>query len=74
MDAYGYLWTTKTKQSIFLENISLIADNCSSIYDKYIFLRDFNMEPNFPALTSFMQSFNLFKLIKTSTNNNTGFI
>ena len=43
------------------DNLSLIADHYSSIYDNYI-LGDLNMEPNCPALTSFMQSFKLFNL------------
>ena len=52
---------------IFLDNSSSIADHYSSIYDNYIFLGDFNMEPNFPTLRSFMQLFNLFNLIETNT-------
>ena len=57
----------KQNNQYFLENLSSIADHYSSIYDNYIFLGDFNMEPNCSALTSFMQSFNLFNLIKTNT-------
>ena len=57
----------KQNSQYFLENLSSIADHYSSIYDNYIFLGDFNMEPNCLALTSFMQSFNLFNLIKTNT-------
>ena len=57
----------KRNNQYFLENLSSIADRYSTIYDNYIFLGDFNMEPNCPALTSFMQSFNLFNLIKTNT-------
>ena len=38
----------------FLENSESITDFYSSIYDNYIILGDFNMEPNCPALTSFM--------------------
>ena len=57
----------KQNNQYFLENLSSIADHYPSIYDNYIFLGDFNMEPNCPALTSFMQSFNLFNLIKTNT-------
>ena len=57
----------KQNNQYFLENLSSIADRYSTIYDNYIFLGDFNMEPNCPALTSFMQSFNLFNLIKTNT-------
>ena len=56
----------KRNNQYFLENLSSIADHCSSIYDNYIFLGDFNIKPNCPPLTSFMQSFNLFNLIKTN--------
>ena len=57
----------KQNSQYFLENLSSIADHYSSIYDNYIFLGDFNMEPNCLALPSFMQPFNLFNLIKTNT-------
>ena len=57
----------KQNNQYFLENLSSIADHYSSIYDNYTFLGDFNMEPKCPALSSFMQSFNLFNLIKTNT-------
>ena len=57
----------KQNSQYFLENLSSIADYYSSIYDNYIFRGDFNMEPNCLALTSFMQSFNLFNLVKTNT-------
>ena len=57
----------KQNNQYFLENLSSIADHYSSIYGNYIFLVDFNMEPNYPAFTSFMQSFNLLNLIKTNT-------
>ena len=50
-----------------LENLLSIVYHYSGIYDNYIFLGDFNMEPNYYALTSFMQSFDLFNLIKTNT-------
>ena len=49
-----------------LGNLPLIADHYLSIYDNYI-LRDFDMEPNCTALTSFMQSFKLFNSIKPNT-------
>ena len=48
----------------FLENISMIVYHYSSIYDNHIILRDFNMEPNRPILISFVQSLNLFSIIK----------
>ena len=57
----------KQNNQHLLENLSSIADHYSSIYDNYTFLGDFNMEPKCPALSSFMQSFNLFNLIKTNT-------
>ena len=56
----------KQNNQYFLENLSSIADHYSSIYDNYIFLGDFNIKPNCPPLASFMQSFNLFNLIKTN--------
>ena len=48
----------KQNNEYFMEKPSSIADHYSRIYNNYIFLGDFNMEPNCPALTSFMQSFN----------------
>ena len=51
----------------FLENLSMIVDHYSSIYDNHIILGDFNMEPNSPILIPFMQSFNLFIIIKSNT-------
>ena len=53
----------KQNNQYFLENLSSIADHSSTIYDNYIFIRDFNMKPSCPAL----RSFNLFNLIKTDT-------
>ena len=57
----------KQNNQYFLETLSSIDDHYSSIYDNYKFQGDFNMEPDCPALTSFMQSFNLFNLIRTNT-------
>ena len=56
----------KQNNQYFLENLSSIADHYSSIYENYIFLGDFNIKPNCAPLASFMQSFNLFNLIKTN--------
>ena len=41
----------KQNNQYLLENLSPIADHCSIIYDNYIFLEDFKIEPNFSALT-----------------------
>ena len=57
----------KQDSQCFLENLSLIIDHYSSIYDNHIILGDFNMEPKNPKLTSFMNSFNLYNLIKSNT-------
>ena len=57
----------KQNNQYFLENLSSTADHYSNIYDNYMFLGDFHMEPNCSAMTSFIQSFNLFNLIKTNT-------
>ena len=51
----------------FLEKVLEIIDHFSSIYDNYIILGDFNMEPSDSILKSFMQSHNLFNLIKSNT-------
>ena len=51
----------------FLENVSMIVDHYSSIYDNHIILRDFNMEPNSPILISFMKSLNRFNIITSNT-------
>ena len=56
----------KQNNQYFLDKLSSIADHYSSIYNNYIFLADFNMEPNCSALVSFVQSLKLFNLIKTN--------
>ena len=42
----------------FLDKLSEITDHYSSIYDNYIILGDFNMEPSDSLLNAFMQSHN----------------
>ena len=66
MDVYVHLQTSFLKQ-YFLEKLSEIIDHFSSIYDNYIVLGDFNMEPSDSILKTFMQSHNLFNLIKSNT-------
>ena len=51
----------------FLEKLSELIDHFSSIYDNYIILGDFNMEPSDSILKTFMQSHNLFNLIRSKT-------
>ena len=58
-----YTPTVQNKQ-YFLENVSIIVHHYSSIYYNHIILGDFNMEPNSLILMSFMQSLNLFNIIK----------
>ena len=43
----------------FLENLLEIIDHFSSIYDNYMILGDFNIEPSDSILKTFMQSHNL---------------
>ena len=52
----------------FLDKLSEIIDYYSSIYDNYIILGDFNMEPSDCLLNAFMQSHNLLNLIKSNTS------
>ena len=51
----------------FLENLSMIVDYYSIIFYNHIILGDFNMEPNSHISISFMQSLNLFNIIKSNT-------
>ena len=61
-----YRLPSQNKQS-FLEKLSEIIDHFSCIYDNYIISGDFNMEPSDSILKTFMQSHNLFHLIKSNT-------
>ena len=51
----------------FLDDLTMIVDHYSNIYDNHIILGDFNLEPDSPILISFMQSLNLINIIKSST-------
>ena len=55
----------KQDSQYFLENLSLITDHYSSIYDNHIILGDFNMEPKNPKLV--MHSSNSYNSIKLNT-------
>ena len=61
MDVYVHLQISFSKQYL-LEMLSEVIDHFSSIYDNYIILGDFNMEPSDSILKTFMQSHNLFNL------------
>ena len=51
----------------FLDNSLEIIYHYSSIYDNYIIFGDFNMKSSDSLLDAFMQSHNLFNLIKSTT-------
>ena len=51
-----YMATAQNKQ-YFLQNLSMIVDHYSSIFDNHIILGDFNMEPNSPISITFIQSY-----------------
>ena len=57
----------KQNSQYFLENLSLIIDHYSSIYDNHIILGNFNMETKNPKLATFMHSLDLHNLIKSNT-------
>ena len=61
-----YRPSSQNKQ-YFLDKLSEIIDHYSRIYNNYIILRDFNMEPSGSLLNTLMQSNNLFNLIKSNT-------
>ena len=50
----------------FLEIFLMIVDHYFRIYDNHNNLEDLNMEPNSPMLTSFMQSFYFFIIMKSN--------
>ena len=68
MDVCVHLQTSK--QTTFLDKLSKIIDHNSSIYDNCIILciilGYFNMEPSNCLLSAYMQSHNLFNLIKSN--------
>ena len=66
MDVYLHLQTAFSNKLYFLDKLSEIIDHYSSIYDNYIILGDLNMEPSDCLLNAFMQSHNLFNLIKSN--------
>ena len=59
-------WALSQIKQYFLEKLSEIIDHYSSIYGNYIIWGDFNMEPSDSTLKAFMQSHNLFNLIKSN--------
>ena len=46
----GIYRTPAQNKQYFLENLSMIVDHYSGIYDNHIILGDFNIEPNSPIL------------------------
>ena len=54
------------KKQYFLDKLSEIKDHYSSIYSNCIILGDVDMEPSDSLLNAFMQSRNLFNLIKSN--------
>ena len=63
----GLLRYIKSNKQYISENFSMIVDHYSSIYYNHIFLGDFNIELNSLILASFIQSLNLFDIIKSNT-------
>ena len=54
MDVYVHLQTSFSKQTMFLGKVIEVIDHFSSIYDNYIILGDFNMEPSDSILKAFI--------------------
>ena len=63
----------KQDSQYFLENLPLIIDHYSSIYDNHVILGSFNMEPKNPKLASFMHSLNLNNNLNNLIKSNTCF-
>ena len=51
----------------FLSNLTKMIDLFTDTYDNYLIMGDFNMEPSDPSLKAFLNSSNLYNLIKSST-------
>ena len=51
----------------FLNNLTKMIDHSTDIYDNYLIMGDFNMEPSGPPIKAFLNSSNLYNLIKSNT-------
>ena len=51
----------------FLDTLGDLLDFYSQDYDNKVILGDFNLEPSNPSIVSFMNSQNLFNLVKSNT-------
>ena len=51
----------------FLNNLTKMIDLFTNTYDNYLIMGDFNMEPSDPFLKAFLNSNNLYNLIKSNT-------
>ena len=51
----------------FLNNLTKMIDLFADTYDNYLIMGDFNMEPSDPSLKAFLNSNNLYNLIKSNT-------
>ena len=51
----------------FLHNLTKMIDLFADTYDNYLIMGDFNMEPSDPPLKAFLNSNNLYNLIKSNT-------
>ena len=51
----------------FLNNLTKMIDLFADTYDNYLIMGDFNMEPSDPPLKAFLNSNNLYNLIKSNT-------
>ena len=50
----------------FLNNLTKMIDLFADTYDNYLIMGDFNMEPRDPSLKAFLNSNNLYNLIKST--------
>ena len=55
MDVYIHLQAFFSKQTMFPRQVVISYSHYSSIYDNYIILRGFNMEPSNSLLNAFMK-------------------
>ena len=51
----------------FLNNITVMIEFFADTYDNYLIMGDFNLEQSYPSLKAFLNSSNLYNLIKSNT-------
>ena len=57
----------KMKNTYFYDHLIRVADLYSTIYERFIIMEDFNMEPSEELIEDFCDSFSLYNFVKENT-------